>query len=116
MKEKATFNLSLSTLETLETAWIKLKRQFKGEQRVTKTAIVEMALDICISELEDRGSESLLYKKLVALKDAGMSEEELIETDDNPVPSTDNSISFSGLSKKDAELLASIIEKLRESL
>ena len=49
MKEKATFNLSSSTLEKLEDAWIKLKRQFKGEQRVTKTAIVEMALEICIA-------------------------------------------------------------------
>ena len=46
MKEKATLNLSLCTLESLEDAWIKLKRQFKGDQPVTKTAIVEMALDI----------------------------------------------------------------------
>lgn len=68
MKEKATFNLSKTTLETLEDSWIKLKRQFKGEQRITKTAIVEMALDICISEFEDRGAESMLYKKLADLR------------------------------------------------
>ena len=68
MKEKATFNLSLSTIETLEDTWIKLKRQFKGEQRITKTAIVEMALEICISEFEVKKSESTLYKKLANLR------------------------------------------------
>lgn len=68
MKEKATFNLSLSALESLEDAWIKLKRQFKGEQRITKTAIVEMALGIAVEDLKERGSESLLYKRLVDSK------------------------------------------------
>src|ERR1700722_19491317 len=64
VKEKATFNLSLSILETLEDAWIKLKRQIKGDQRITKTAIVEMALEICIGEFEEKNSESPLYKRL----------------------------------------------------
>jgi acyl-CoA thioesterase len=64
MKEKATFNLSLSSLEALEDAWIKLKRQFKGEQRITKTAIVEAALELCIAELEEQGNESSLFKRL----------------------------------------------------
>jgi len=64
MKEKATFNLSLSTLEKLEDAWIQLKRQFKGEKRITKTAIVEMALEIAIKNLKDDKSESELYKRL----------------------------------------------------
>lgn len=64
MKEKATFNLSLSVLETLEDAWIKLKRQFKGEQRITKTAIVEMALEIAIEDLNEKGADSSLYKRL----------------------------------------------------
>ena len=54
LKEKATFNLSQSTLTKLEDAWIQLKRQLKGEQRITKTAIVEMALEICIKELTQR--------------------------------------------------------------
>jgi hypothetical protein len=69
MKEKATFNLSLSTLETLEDAWIQLKRQFKGEQRITKTAIVELAIEICVKEFEAKKQESMLYKKLVDLRD-----------------------------------------------
>jgi hypothetical protein len=64
LKEKATFNLSQSTLTKLEDAWIQLKRQFKGEQRVTKTAIVEMALEICIKELDQKETESTLYKGL----------------------------------------------------
>lgn len=73
MKEKATFNLALSTLETLEDAWIKLKRQFKGEQRITKTAIVEMALEICLNEFEESKGESLLYKKLADLRNTQKS-------------------------------------------
>jgi hypothetical protein len=64
LKEKATFNLSQSTLTKLEDAWIQLKRQFKGEQRITKTAIVEMALEICIKELAQKETESTLYKSL----------------------------------------------------
>ena len=64
LKEKATFNLSQSTLLKLEDAWIQLKRQFKGEQRVTKTAIVEMALEICIGELAQKEADSALYKGL----------------------------------------------------
>ncbi len=48
--------------------WIKLKRQFKGEQRITKTAIVEMTLDICVGEFEEKNDESLLYRKLADLQ------------------------------------------------
>ncbi len=67
LKEKATFNLSQSTLTKLEDAWIQLKRQLKGEQRITKTAIVEMALEICIKELTQKETESTLYKSLAEL-------------------------------------------------
>lgn len=63
-KEKATFNLSLSTLEDLEDAWFNLKKQFKGEQRITKTLIVEAAIEICISELNDKDKKSALFKWL----------------------------------------------------
>ncbi len=62
MKEKATLNLSL------EGAWIKLKRQFKGKQWITKIAIVEMTLDICVGEFEEKNDESLLYTKLADLQ------------------------------------------------
>lgn len=64
-KEKATFNLSLSTLEVLEDAWIKLRRNVKGGQRITKTLIVEKAIEIALNELEACGEESELHKRLV---------------------------------------------------
>lgn len=66
-KEKATFNVSKSTLLKLEDSWIQLKRQLKGEQRVTKTAIVEMALEICIEELAQKKTGSAIYKRLAKL-------------------------------------------------
>lgn len=64
MKEKATFNISVNTLESLEDAWIQLRRQIKGELRITKTAIVEIALEMAIEELMEKKSESKLYKRL----------------------------------------------------
>lgn len=64
MKEKATFNLSLSTLEALEDAWIKLKRQLKGEQRITKTLIVERAIEMALDELKTKGKESEIVRRL----------------------------------------------------
>jgi hypothetical protein len=64
LKEKATFNLSQSTLLKLEDAWMQLRKQLKGEQRITKTAIVEMALEICIEELTQKENESTLYHRL----------------------------------------------------
>jgi hypothetical protein len=69
MKEKATFNLTASALESLENAWMRLRRSFKGEQRITKTAIVEMALEICIADLEEKQMNSALYKKFVHNRD-----------------------------------------------
>lgn len=78
MKEKATFNLSKTTLETLEDACYHLKRQFKGEQRVTKTAIVEMALEICIAEFGKRGVESMLYKKLADLRNTSRLDDNIL--------------------------------------
>jgi hypothetical protein len=64
VKEKATFNLTASALESLDNAWLDLRSRFKGEQRITKTAIVEMALEICISDLEEKAADSALYKRL----------------------------------------------------
>lgn len=68
MKEKATFNLSLSILESLEDSWIQLKRQIKGELRITKTAIVETALEIAIDDLIKNKSESEIYKRMAPSK------------------------------------------------
>ena len=62
MKKKVTFNISESTLLKLEDAWIHIRRQLK--KRVTKTAVVEMALEICIEDLNKRGEQSALYTEL----------------------------------------------------
>lgn len=64
MKEKATFNLSKSTLEALEDSWVKLRRQLKGGQRITKTLIVERAIEMALDELTTRGEESELMRRL----------------------------------------------------
>ena len=49
-KEKTTFNLSQEVLIELEDAWIKLRRKLKGEQRITKTLIVEKAIKIILAD------------------------------------------------------------------
>lgn len=63
LKEKATFNLSVSILEKLEDATILLKRAKRGT-RVTKTLLVEKALEIAIQELEESKEDSDLYRNI----------------------------------------------------
>lgn len=63
-KEKTTFNLSVKTLDALEDAWIKLRRKLKGEQRVTKTLIVEKAIEIALADFESKSELSDLYDSL----------------------------------------------------
>lgn len=65
-KEKATFNLSLSTLEALEDAWILLRRQLKGQQKITKTLIVETAIKAALDDLHTRGLKGDIHKRLIA--------------------------------------------------
>lgn len=63
-KEKTTFNLSKKTLDALEDAWIKLRRKLKGEQRITKTLIVERAIEIALDEFDAKSELSDLYIRL----------------------------------------------------
>ena len=63
-KERATFNLSSSTLENLDDAWLKLRRKLKGEQRISKTLIVEVALEMALQDFEANNESSELYKQL----------------------------------------------------
>jgi hypothetical protein len=63
-KEKTTFNLSVSTLDKLEDTWIKLRKQIKDKGRITKTLIVERALELAIKELEEAGEGSSLFQDL----------------------------------------------------
>lgn len=63
-KEKTTFNLSVSTLEKLEDTWIKLRKKIKDKSRITKTLIVERAIELAIKELEEHGESSSLFEDL----------------------------------------------------
>lgn len=63
-KEKTTFNLSLDTLEELEDLWMRLRKKLKGEQRITKTLIVEKAIEMAINDFESKSELSELYKRL----------------------------------------------------
>lgn len=63
-KEKTTFNLSLKTLEALEDTWMKLRRKLKGEQRITKTLIVEKAIEMAIDDFESKSELSNLYARI----------------------------------------------------
>jgi len=64
LKEKTTFNLSYSTLELLDDAWVRLRKKLKGEQRITKTLIVEKAIEIALADLESKSELSDLYTRL----------------------------------------------------
>lgn len=64
LKEKTTFNLSLKTLESLEDVWMKLRRKLKGEQRITKTLIVEKAIEMAIYDFEKKSELGDLYTRL----------------------------------------------------
>lgn len=63
---KATFYLSGETLEAMEDALYQL-RKLAGQDRsrVTKSALVEAALETALSDLERKGATSQLASKLV---------------------------------------------------
>lgn len=63
-KEKTTFNLSVSTLDKLENTWISLRRKLRDKGRVTKTLIVEKAIELAIQDLERNGEASALYQDI----------------------------------------------------
>ena len=62
-KVKATFYLDAKTVEALEDGWIQLRKLADNRGRISKSLIVELALDMALEELEKRGSESSLCKK-----------------------------------------------------
>lgn len=64
VKEKTTFNLSQEILIELEDAWIKLRRKLKGEQRITKTLIVEKAIKIILADFESKSELSDIFQEL----------------------------------------------------
>lgn len=63
-KEKVTFNLSAHIIELLDDVWMTLRKQLRDQQRVTKTYIVEQALEIILRDFESEGTNSLLCNKV----------------------------------------------------
>lgn len=67
IKEKATFNLPVRLLEKLEESWI-AARKMTGSKQVSKTLIVEVALEMALEEFGKNGETSQLYSKLASNK------------------------------------------------
>jgi hypothetical protein len=63
---KATFYLHPEVLERLEDAWHHLRKWAKGPERgkVSKSLIVEVALDLALQDLEGQGEASPLARKI----------------------------------------------------
>lgn len=61
-KVKATYYMATGTEQRLEAAWMKLRRM--TGRKVSKSEIVEAAIRRAVQELDDRGDESELMKRL----------------------------------------------------
>jgi hypothetical protein len=66
-KEKATFYLSKKIGNELEKCWMKI-RTMRGDKAISKTDIVEQALEEVIEEFNKTKTESQLYGKLLCKK------------------------------------------------
>jgi hypothetical protein len=64
---KATFYLHPEVLERLEDSWHRLRKLAKGTERgkVSKSLIVEVALELALQDLEEQGDASPLAIKTV---------------------------------------------------
>lgn len=64
-KVKATFYLSEDTVEALEAGWLQLRKLVSKDQRsqVSKSLIVQLALQIALEELKSKKAQSQLAKK-----------------------------------------------------
>jgi hypothetical protein len=63
MKTKHTVYLPQSTLELLDGIWLELRAAFKSRQ-VTKSMIVELAIEVSARELQEHGAESRLHEAM----------------------------------------------------
>lgn len=64
-REKTTFNLRMPILSQLDETWITLRRKkFKQNHKVTKTQLVELALEMAFEDLKENGELSKFYRKL----------------------------------------------------
>ena len=67
-KEKVTYNLPVRVLNELEDKWIEMRR-LSGSKQVSKTLIVEMALEMAFAEFDMKKEGSKFYCKLVSNKE-----------------------------------------------
>ena len=63
LKEKATFNLPIKLLHELEDKWVSLRKKSRNKQ-ISKTLIVEKALELAFSEFDLKDESSKLYSKI----------------------------------------------------
>jgi len=63
-KAKCTFYLSQETLDALEDGWLQLRRLARDRASVSKSGIVEAALQIALEELAKKGELSELAGRL----------------------------------------------------
>lgn len=66
-KEKATFNLSIKILRELEDSWMEIRR-LSGNKQISKTLIVEKALEMALAEFGLKKQIGKFYDKLVSNK------------------------------------------------
>lgn len=67
LKEKATFNLSVKTLRDLEDKWMEIRR-LSGSKQISKTLIVEKAIEMALAEFGLKKQIGKFYCKLVSNK------------------------------------------------
>ena len=65
-KVKATFYLDSKAVESLEGGWMELRKlaDKKSRGQISKSLIVEQALQMALEDLQKKGSDSLLARKL----------------------------------------------------
>ena len=68
-KEKATFNLSVKTLRALEDKQMEIRR-LSGSKQISKTLIVEKAIEMALAEFDLKKQIGKFYCKLVGNKNS----------------------------------------------
>ena len=65
-KVKATYYLDAEVVEALEEGWMELRKlaDKKSRGQISKSLMVELALQMALEDLQKKGSDSLLARKL----------------------------------------------------
>jgi len=65
-KVKATFYLESKAVESLENGWMELRKlaDKKSRGQISKSLMVELALQMALEDLQKKGADSLLARKL----------------------------------------------------